>query len=379
MNRGFWNGKSIFLTGHTGFKGGWLSLCLQRLGASISGYALEPAGDICLYEKARIGEGIRSTLGDVRDGESLRRAMEESQPEIAFHLAAQPLVRASYNDPAATYAVNVMGTVNFLEAVRRTPSVRVAIVVTSDKCYENREWWWGYREDEPMGGSDPYSSSKGCAELVTSAYRRSYFNDGRVAVASVRAGNVIGGGDWAADRLIPDLVRAFSAKAPLYLRFPHAVRPWQHVLEPLRGYLTLAERLWHEGTACAGGWNFGPRDDDAWTVLDVVRHAATLWGEGASWRVDHEPHPHEARYLKLDCTLARSRLGWVPVLDLAKALEWTVAWYHAHQDNHPDMRTFTTNQIERYEALFTATALEMLPPHELIIFESNSTHIRATS
>lgn len=349
MKPDFWNGKSVFLTGHTGFKGGWFSLWLKRCGAKISGYALPPADESGIYSSARIGDGIRTTIGDIRDAGSLKEAMASAAPEIAFHFAAQPLVRASYANPAETYDVNVMGTVNFLEAVRSTDSVRVAIIITSDKCYENREWPWGYRESDPMGGNDPYSSSKGCAELVTAAYRRSFFADGKVAIATARAGNVIGGGDWADDRLVPDMARAWIHGKPLLLRFPGAIRPWQHVLEPLHGYMALAEFLWLKAGEGAGGWNFGPRDEDSWPVGRLVQRAATLWGEGAGWDTDKGDHPHEANFLKLDCSKARTQLGWSPLLDLETALEWTVSWYLAQHRTATDMREFTLQQIGCYE------------------------------
>ncbi len=350
LNKNFWRGRSVFLTGHTGFKGSWLSLWLQRLGARVSGYALAPPQDPNLFTVARVADGMESTLGDVRDLASLQRAMAAARPDIAFHLAAQPLVRESYQDPSGTFDVNVMGTVNFLEAARRTPSLRAAVIITSDKCYENREWPWGYRETEPLGGYDPYSASKGCAELVTAAYRRSFFAAGPIAIASARAGNVIGGGDWAADRLLPDLVRAFGAGRELALRNPKAIRPWQHVLEPLRGYLMLAERLAESGQVHAEGWNFGPRDEDARPTLDLVRHAAELWGRGAAWAVVDAPQPHEACYLKLDCSKARALLGWRPAIGLETALEWTIAWYRAHLDGG-DMHELSLRQIGAYEAL----------------------------
>lgn len=353
INPDFWRGKSVFLTGHTGFKGGWLALWLNRMGARVTGYALSPPTTPSLFETAGIADALAgSTIADIRDPERLCAALAEAQAEIVFHLAAQPLVRASYEDPIGTYAVNVMGTVHLLEGIRRCPSVRAAVMVTSDKCYENREWWWGYRENEPMGGFDPYSSSKGCAELVSAAYRRSFFADGRVALASARAGNVIGGGDWAADRLLPDLVRAFGQGQPLTLRNPGAIRPWQHVLEPLAGYLLLAERLVGEGESYAGGWNFGPRDEDARTVREVVSEAARLWGEGALWQVDADAtaQPHEARTLKLDCSLARGRLGWAPRLDLDVALAWALDWYRTQRAGG-DMRAFCEAQIDRYQDL----------------------------
>jgi CDP-glucose 4,6-dehydratase len=351
LNHSFWKNRSVFLTGHTGFKGGWASLWLQRCGVNVTGYALEPPEESCLFHQIRAGEGMRSFFADVRDAWKLQAVMAEVKPEVAFHFAAQPLVRESYANPVDTYTTNVMGTVNFLEAVRHTPSVRVAIVVTSDKCYDNSELQQVFTEDDPMGGSDPYSSSKGCAELVTSAYRRSFFSDNQVAVASVRAGNVIGGGDWAKDRLIPDLVRAFATGKTLQLRYPHAIRPWQHVLEPLRGYFMLAERLWNEGGIYAGGWNFGPRSEDAWTVSRVASYFSSLWGNNSEWIPDNANHPHETVYLKLDCSKANSRLGWGPVFCLEETLEWTLSWYRTCLAGDRNMRDFTAQQIEYYEGL----------------------------
>lgn len=351
INNNFWKGKRVFVTGHTGFKGGWFSLWLQALGATVTGYALRPLTIPSLFVEARIHDGIHSVFADVSDGEQLLRIMSDSRPDIAFHFAAQPLVRASYRNPSITYSTNVMGTVNFLEAVRQVPSVRASIVVTSDKCYENIEVERGYREDDPMGGSDPYSSSKGCAELVTAAYRRSYFNNGRAAIASVRAGNVIGGGDWSEDRLMPDMVRAFSAGRTLLLRYPGAVRPWQHVLEPLRGYLMLAEKLWNDGKSASGGWNFGPRKEDTRTVLEVVKLSAKIWGSAAKWSVDGSLAPHEAGILRLDCARSESLLGWTPTLGLEESLEWTVNWYASQRAGDIDMRRVTESQISRYEKL----------------------------
>lgn len=358
MNSAFWIGRRVLVTGHTGFKGGWLCLWLQRMGAEVNGYALEPPTQPNLFESARVGEDMRSILGDVRDFETLWSVVRECRPEVIFHLAAQPLVMPAYRQPLETYAINVLGTVHLLEAVRRTAGVRAVVNVTSDKCYENSEWSKGYREDEPMGGYDPYSSSKGCAELVTSAYRRSFFaqtsKQRGVALASARAGNVIGGGDWAENRLIPDVIRSFHAGQPVTLRCPDAVRPWQHVLEPLSGYLSLAERLWKDGPAFAESWNFGPHDDDAWPVRRLVERLTVLWGDGARWYRDDTPHPHEARYLKLNCAKAAARLGWQPRWSLDRALTETVAWYRAAQSGG-DMHQFSLAQISRYE---TAKATE---------------------
>jgi CDP-glucose 4,6-dehydratase len=348
----FWRGRRVFLTGHTGFKGAWMSLWLQRLGAEVTGYSLaEAPTDPSLFALAEVGRGMRSLVGDVRDLGGLREALAAADPEVVVHMAAQSLVRQSYHDPVETYATNVMGTVNLLEAVRAAPSVRAVLVVTSDKCYENREWVWGYRENEPMGGHDPYSNSKGCAELVTSAYRRSFFEgaDGRprVLVASARAGNVIGGGDWAADRLIPDAMRAFLRPEPLLVRSPHSIRPWQHVLEPVQGYLLLLQRMLERG-AHAEGWNFGADDAESRPVEWIVDRLAALWGAGAAWALDGQPQPHEARFLKLDCSKARAELGWRPRLPLHEALEWTVEWYQGFRDGR-SLRELTESQIDRYQ------------------------------
>jgi CDP-glucose 4,6-dehydratase len=354
MNSTFWRGKRVFLTGHTGFKGSWLALWLQQLGAEVVGYSLEAPTQPSLFDAAQVAEGMTSQIGDVRDLAHLQAAMAEAQPDIALHLAAQPLVRYSYQQPVETYATNVMGTVNFLEAVRHTPSVRVAVVITSDKCYENREWVWGYRENEAMGGHDPYSNSKGCAELVTAAYRSSFFapetyGAHQVAVASGRAGNVIGGGDWALDRLIPDMIKAFHQGQPVLIRNPHAIRPWQHVLEPLSGYLLLAENLWNSGPEFVSGWNFGPSDDDAKPVSWIVDRLTNLWGKGATWQLDGGSHPHEANYLKLDCSKAKLRLGWEPRLTLADTLEWVVEFYQGFYSGQ-SARTIADAQIQRYQA-----------------------------
>lgn len=354
MDRSFWRGKRVFLTGHTGFKGSWLSLWLQQLGAEVTGYALNPPTTPSLFDVAAVAQGMTSIIGDIRDGEALSAAMSVAPPEIVIHMAAQPLVRYSYANPVETYASNVMGTVHLLEAVRKTASVRAIVNVTSDKCYENKEWVWGYRETEPMGGYDPYSSSKGCAELVTSAYRNSFFNPTsyakhRVALASARAGNVIGGGDWALDRLIPDVMRAIEAGQPVKIRSPHAIRPWQHVLEPLHGYLLLAQRLYEDGSDFAEGWNFGPHDADAKPVQWIVEQLTRKWGEGASWELDASPQPHEAYYLKLDCAKAGARLGWHPRWDLPGALDAIVEWHRAYV-KQSDMRSLTLRQIETYNS-----------------------------
>ena len=352
MNDDFWHGKRIFLTGHTGFKGSWLSLWLQALGADVTGYALAPPTTPSLFDVARVGDKMRSVIADIRDQARLATAMKEAHPDIVIHMAAQALVRQSYAEPVETYATNVMGTVHLLDAVRRTDSVRAVVIVTSDKCYENREWPWGYRENEPMGGHDPYSSSKGCAELVTASYRNSYFNVAKysehgVALATGRAGTVIGGGDWALDRLIPDILRGIEAGQPANVRSPHAIRPWQHVLEPLSGYLGLAEKLYTEGPAFAEGWNFGPADEDARPVQWIAEQLAYLWGEGASWQLDQNPQPHEAHYLKLDCSKARARLDWHPRWSLQTALDSIVHW-HREMRLGADMQMVSLQQIADY-------------------------------
>ncbi len=354
MDPAFWQGKSVFLTGHTGFKGSWLSLWLESMGARVTGYALAPPTEPSLFVLAGVGRSVKSVIADIRDATGLRDALAGSAADVVIHMAAQSLVRESYADPVGTYATNVMGTVNLLEAARGVPTVRAVIVVTSDKCYENRERAEGYREDEAMGGYDPYSSSKGCAELVTTAYRRSFFSGGATgqrmaAVASVRAGNVIGGGDWAKDRLVPDVLNAFIAGRQALIRSPGAVRPWQHVLEPLHGYLMLAERLWRDGAAFAEAWNFGPADDDAKPVSWIVDRLAQSWGGNAGWDTDSAPQPHEAGRLHLDCSKAYTRLGWTPRLDLSQGLEWIVEWYRALARKE-DMRRVTLEQIARYQS-----------------------------
>lgn len=352
MNPAFWKGKRVLLTGHTGFKGGWLSLWLQSMGAQVVGYALAPPTNPSLFEVAQVGQGMTSIIGDIRDLAQLKKVFAEHKPEIVIHMAAQPLVRYSYVEPVETYSTNVMGTVNLLEAVRSTGSVRAVVNVTTDKCYENREWVWGYRENEAMGGYDPYSSSKGCAELVTAAYRKSYFHSEKykehgVAIASGRAGNVIGGGDWADDRLIPDIMRAITGGKPVHIRNPNAIRPWQHVLEPLSGYLILAQKLFEDGATYAEGWNFGPNDEDAKPVQWIVEKLTQSWDEGASWLLDGGDHPHEAHYLKLDCSKAKARLNWYPRWHLEEALSKIVEWQRKyHQREH--MQAVTLEQIEIY-------------------------------
>ncbi len=355
ITRDFWAGKRVLVTGHTGFKGSWLVLWLRAMGAKVSGYALAPSTEPALWRLLALTKEVRDEVADVRDLPRLEQAFERSRPEIVFHLAAQSLVRPSYEDPVGTYSTNVMGAVHVLEAARRCPGVRALVNVTSDKCYENREQDEGYREGDAMGGHDPYSSSKGCAELVTGAYRRSFFGsrtDGSNApgLASARAGNVIGGGDWANDRLVPDFVHATLRNEPLRVRSPKAIRPWQHVLEPLSGYLQLAERLWHDPAEFAGAWNFGPTEKDAEPVETIANRLASLWGSPARWVASPGPHPHEAHYLKLDSSKARSRLGWRPRLELEQALAWTVDWYKAYAARI-DVRALCTEQIEEYERL----------------------------
>jgi CDP-glucose 4,6-dehydratase len=353
MDPNFWRGKRVFLTGHTGFKGSWLSLWLQSMGADLYGYALTPPTKPALFTEAQVAQGMSSVIGDIRDYDSLFKALKQSRAEIVIHMAAQPLVRLSYDQPVETYATNVMGTVHLLEAIRQMGGVRAVVNVTTDKCYENKEWVWGYREDEPMGGYDPYSNSKGCSELVTSAYRRSFFQKSGIALGSARAGNVIGGGDWALDRLVPDILRAFERKEPVVIRNPYATRPWQHVLEPLSGYLALAQKLYENGQPYAEGWNFGPNEDDAKPVQWIVEELVHDWGAGASWQLDCGDHPHESNYLKLDISKAKARLGWRPRWSLAKALGEITSWHQSWLvgDN---VQKICLHQIERFNQLHVA-------------------------
>lgn len=352
MNADFWRGRRVFITGHTGFKGSWLAVWLADLGAEVTGYSLPAVGPVNLFTQAGVARDMHSLYGDVRDLVSLQQAVNAAQPEIILHLAAQALVRTSYQEPVQTYATNVMGTVHVLEAARQCPQVRCVLNVTTDKCYENREWVWGYRETERLGGHDPYSSSKACSELVTAAYRHSFFSPGAgqgrgAAVASARAGNVIGGGDYATDRLLPDILAAFTAGKSLALRNPGAIRPWQHVLEPLRGYLMLAERLYSEGDRFAQAWNLGPRLEDTKTVQWIVERLATLWGAGARWHFDVANHPHEAYFLRLDTSKANETLHWRPALPLDIALEWTVQW-HREVEAGASACTVMRQQIKEY-------------------------------
>ncbi len=345
----FWKNKKVFITGHTGFKGAWLTLWLSELQAEVVGYALNPPTDINLFDlsqaKSKLKDDIRN---DVRDFDALNEAIKTHQPDIIFHMAAQPLVRYSYLNPTETYATNVMGTVNLLEAVRQNNCVKTVVNVTTDKCYQNKEWHWGYREDEPMGGFDPYSSSKGCAELVTSAYRNSYFNStNKIGLASARAGNVIGGGDWALDRLIPDLIAACIKNETVQIRYPHAIRPWQHVLEPLSGYLHLAKALHEQPLVFSEGWNFGPDSHDAKPVGWIANEIIKLWGGTNQWQRTSQEEVHEATYLKLDCSKAHAKLNWYPKWDIKKALAVTVEWYRAYQQNE-NIQQVTLQQIHAY-------------------------------
>lgn len=350
VNPAFWKGKKVFLTGHTGFKGSWLSLWLSSMGARVYGYALEPNTIPSLFKTLSIESVIEgSSIADIRDLETLQKRMREFNPDVVIHMAAQPLVRSSYINPVETYAINVMGTVHVLECTREINSIRATVVVTTDKCYENKEWTWGYRENEPMGGYDPYSNSKGCAELVTSAYRQSFFNNSALSnkVASARAGNVIGGGDWSQDRLIPDAFRAFEQNMPLKIRNPLATRPWQHVLEPLAGYLVLAEALYVHGSTYATGWNFGPNDKDTRQVQDVIDMLILRFGNSAHWEKENLAQPHEAHFLKLDCSKANVNLGWIPKWNLEDAIQKIVDWQKSFL-NKEDMQSISLAQINQY-------------------------------
>jgi CDP-glucose 4,6-dehydratase len=347
----FWSGKRVLVLGHTGFKGAWLSIWLHRMGADVAGLALPPQ-EPSLFMAAGLEKVVDSHYADIRKLEAVIAAVEKTRPNIVFHLAAQSLVRHSYREPVETYGTNIMGTVHVLAAVNAVSSVRSVVIVTSDKCYENREWLWGYREDEPMGGHDPYSSSKGCAELVTAAWRKSFCETGKrdLGIASARAGNVIGGGDWAADRLIPDCIRALNSGEVVGIRNPASMRPWQHVLDPLCGYLILAERLMHNPRDYGQAWNFGPNDHDAGTVGWVADRVVRIWGNQARWKKVGDDGLHEAPFLKVDASKARARLGWLPSLPLDSAIDWTVTWYKKNLGGHA-ARTLTEEQIDRYTKL----------------------------
>ncbi len=352
INLHFWKNKKIFITGHTGFKGSWLSLWLNLLGAEVTGYALRPPTEPNLFTLSGLEKDINSITGDIRQSDLLSSVMVSANPDIVIHMAAQPLVRDSYVRPVETYETNVLGTVNVLEAVRKCNKVKAAVVVTTDKCYDNKEWFWGYREDEALGGYDPYSSSKACAELVTAAYRNSFFNlddysEHGVAVASVRAGNVIGGGDWAKDRLIPDFFKAVVDNRPITIRNPQAIRPWQHVLEPLGGYMVLTQKLYEVGPDFAEAWNFGPDDSDAKTVEWIMSHLCNSWGNNTRYIVDADRHPHEAHYLKLDCSKAKAKLAWHPRWALELTLDKIIEWYKAYFKGD-DMRRICEQQISTY-------------------------------
>jgi len=349
INPDFWRGKRVLLTGHTGFKGGWLSLWLQSMGVILRGIALEPPTEPALFSVGRIAEGMEHRITDIRDFAAVKAQIDEFQPEIVFHMAAQPLVRLSYTQPIETYATNVMGTVHVLEAARHAGSVKAIVNITTDKCYENREWVWSYRENEPMGGHDPYSNSKGCAELVSSAYRNSFLAAEGISLATVRSGNVIGGGDWAQDRLIPDILRALQDKQPVQIRNPLSIRPWQHVLEPLSGYLLTAEYLFTQGQTYAEGWNFGPRDDDSRPVQWIVEHLCKEWGADATWILQPGAHPHEANLLKLDISKARKRLHWAPRWSLETALKNIIDWHQSWLSGQ-DMRAVSLKQISYFES-----------------------------
>lgn len=352
ISKAFWHKKRVLITGHTGFKGSWLCLLLNQLGAQVSGYALAPITNPSMFNLLNLNDLVQSQIGDMRDYEKLLGLVKKMNPDIVIHMAAQPLVKESYANPIETYSINVMGTVHLLEACRYCPSIQAVVNVTTDKCYENREWHWGYRENEPMGGYDPYSSSKACSELVTSAYRNSFFSDngsehGTAAIATARAGNVIGGGDWAEDRLIPDFIRAISENRNIKIRSPLAIRPWQHVLEPLSGYLILAEKLYIEGAKYSGAWNFGPEDQDAKNVEWITSKLCELWGGEAQFEIDNQAHPHEAHYLKLDCSKAKAELHWAPRWSIQTALQSLVSWNKSLLDGE-DMRGVTIQQIEKY-------------------------------
>ena len=346
IDQEFWKGKRVFITGHTGFKGSWISLWLVSLGAKVKGYALNPPTTPSLFNEARVGEVMESKIGDIGDQSKLYQSMTAFDPDILIHMSAQSLVRCSYTAPIETYEVNVIGTAKVLEVARSCPNLKAIVNITTDKCYENDERSQGYKEEDPMGGYDPYSSSKGCAELVTSAYRRSFLQEQGIGVASVRAGNVIGGGDWASDRLIPDILRSFEKNKPVVIRNPKATRPWQHVLEPLSGYLILAEKLYKNQDKYAGGWNFGPNEKDVKPVDWILDEMILKW-PNSSWELDKKSNSHEARFLKLDILKAESKLGWKPVWGLSHTLKKIIYWHKAWLDKK-DMQSVCLAEIEEY-------------------------------
>lgn len=348
ISKTFWEGKTVLVTGHTGFKGSWLSIWLNILGANLYGYALKPATKPNMFETAGIGKTIKSNISDIRNYNKLLAVMKKCQPQIIFHLAAQPLVRQSYKDPLETYQTNILGTANLLEAVRTVKSVQAVIIITSDKCYENKESNYAYNESDPLGGFDPYSSSKACAEIITAAYRNSFFTDSNIAVASARAGNVIGGGDWAANRLVPDCIKAWIKNKIVEIRYPNAIRPWQHVLEPLAGYIILAEKLYKHGKKFARAWNFGPDEKNTKNVAFVVDNIAKLWGNKAKWKKTGAKQPHEAMLLKLNCSMAKTKLPWNSCWDIEKTLEKTVRWYKTYLESPQNITNTTIEQINQY-------------------------------
>ena len=348
VNPDFWTGKKVYMTGHTGFKGSWLSLWLLGMGVKVKGFSLQPNTNPALFTSINIGKSMESEIGDIRNLEQLTRSIITFNPDILIHMAAQPLVRFSYKEPVETYTTNVIGTVNVLEAARKCSNLKAIVCVTTDKCYENKEWEWGYRENEAMGGHDPYSSSKGCAELVISAYRRSFFSSNNTAsLASARAGNVIGGGDWSEDRLIPDILRSFEKSEPVLIRNPLSTRPWQHVLEPLSGYLVLSQELFLNGDEFAEGWNFGPKDEDCKSVKWILDQLVNYWGTNASWTLDKNNNPHEAGFLKLDCSKALNRLNWSPRWNLQSTLKSIVDWHQIYMDGG-DLKKQCLKEINNY-------------------------------
>jgi CDP-glucose 4,6-dehydratase len=348
ISKTFWKEKTILITGHTGFKGSWLSVWLNLLGANLHGYALEPNTQPNMFEAGGVKKIIKSNISNIRDYNKLLAVMKKCQPQIIFHLAAQPLVRRSYKEPLETYQTNILGTANLLEAARHIKSVRAVVVVTSDKCYENKESNYAYKETDPLGGYYPYSSSKACAEIVTAAYRNSFFKDSDIAIASARAGNVIGGGDWAADRLVPDCIKAWLKNKTVEIRYPHAIRPWQHVLEPLAGYIVLAEKLYKHGSKFAQAWNFGPNESSIKNVAFLVENLAKQWSKQAKWKITAAKQPHEAILLKLNCSMAKNKLPWKSCWNIEKSLEKTSQWYKTYLDNPQKTGNTTIEQINQY-------------------------------